>query len=150
MAAGECRFDLGLRRKQQIERQIKLVLVNRAKIEHCAQRMRRRRRAELAGSGELGGGRDDTGDDHRQGELGQAGGSVRQQAVEAELARHAEHRGDMPVRQGALDLEALRRGGRRLILEHPAQGLDFGFGPARQIGQSAGLDLAPDPVALTQ
>ena len=135
MASGEGGLDVGLRRPQQIECEIEFVLVDLAELEHGSQRMRRRRRAELARGGQLGGRLDHAGDDHRQCQLGQPAWPARQQAVKTELARHAEHRGDMTVWQRALDLKAIRGSRHRLLFQNPGQRLDLGLGPARQVGQ---------------
>ena len=55
MTPGEGALDLGLRRQQEIEREVEFVLVDLAEFEDGSQRMRRRRRAELARGGQFGG-----------------------------------------------------------------------------------------------
>ena len=64
----------------------------------------------------------------------------------------AQHRGDMPVRQAAGDLECPLQRPRpgRLALQHPGQGVDLGLGPGRQVGQGPVLNLAVFPVAFAQ
>ncbi|HYP35277.1 MAG TPA: hypothetical protein VEQ62_02940, partial [Stellaceae bacterium] len=61
-------------------------------------------------------------------------GPARQQAVEAELARYAEYCGDMTMRPGALDLQAIPAfagtgSGHGLVFEHAGERFDPGFGP---------------------
>ena len=109
MAPGQRRLDLRLRPAQQIEGPVELVLVDRPEAQHRAQRMRRRRLAELARRRQLGRRLDHPRHDQRQRQLGQPLGPARQQPVEAELAGHAEHRRDMAVRQGPLDRQPVRR-----------------------------------------
>ncbi|MDA8051639.1 MAG: hypothetical protein M0002_16840, partial [Rhodospirillales bacterium] len=60
-------------------------------------------RVELARGGQLGGCVDDPGDDHGEHQRDQAGGcsAGHQEAIEADLACGAEHRGDLAVRQTA-------------------------------------------------
>jgi hypothetical protein len=107
--------------------------------------------AELAGGGELGGRLDDACDDHGERQPGQPHRPAWQQPVEAELARHAEHGGDMTVRQGALDADLVGGGGEAgVAFQHPAQRLDLGVRPVGQVGEGAGLDLVAVTVALAQ
>jgi hypothetical protein len=150
MAPGERRLDLGLRPAQQIQGPVELVLVDRAQTEHGAQRMRRGRLAELARGRELGRRLQHPGDDQRQRQLGQPLGPARQEPCEAELPGHAEHGRDMAVRQRPLDRQPVRRRHHGLALEHPAQRLDLGLGPAREVGQGAGPDLIAVAIALAQ
>src|SRR6266704_2910792 len=72
--------------------------------------------------------------------------------AQAQLAGRAEDGGDVAVRQAAGDLErpVQARGGRRLPLEHPGQGLDLGLGPGGQVGQGPVLDLPGLAVAFPQ
>ena len=74
------------------------------------------------------------------------------QLFEAQLAGRAQDGGDVAVRQAAGDLErpVQVRGGRRLALQHPGQGVDLGLGPGRQVGQGPVLDLAGLAVAFPQ
>jgi len=150
MAPGELRLDLGLRPAQQIEGPVELVLIDRPQTEDGAQRMRRARLAELARGRELGRRLEHTGHHQRQRQRRQPLGPARHQAVETELPGEAEHRGDMTVRQGPLDCQLAARRHHGFALEHPAQRLDLGLGPAREIGQRAGPDLATGAVALAQ
>ena len=149
MTPGEGALDLGLRRQQEIEREIEFVLVDLAELEDGSQRMRRRRhRAELARGDQFGGRLDHAGNDHRQCQLREPAWPARQQVVKTELARHAEHRGDMTVWQRALDLKAIRGSRHGLVFQNPGQRLDLGLGPARQVGQRTGLDPVADAIAL--
>jgi len=150
MAPGELRLDLGLRPAQQIEGPVELVLIDRPQTEDGAQRMRRARLAELARGRELGRRLEHTGHHQRQRQRRQPLGPARHQAVETELPGEAEHRGDMTVRQGPLDCQLAARRHHGFALEHPAQRLDLGLGPAREIGERAGPDLATGAVALAQ
>ena len=143
MAPRERRLDLRLRRAQQIEGSIELVLIDRTQPEHGAERMHSTRLAQLARGRELGRRLEHPGDDQRQRQSGLALRALRQQAREAELAGHPEHHGDMAVRQRAQDLEALHRRREPLALEHPPQRLDLGVRPLREVGKGARGTLPP-------
>jgi hypothetical protein len=58
---------------------------------------------------------------------------------------------DMAVGKGALDLEPLGRSGlHRLVSEDPAQGVNLGLWPFREVGQGPALHLALLAIALAQ
>jgi hypothetical protein len=150
MAPRERGLDPRLGGAQKVERAIEFVLVDLAQVEHRPQRVRRGRLTQLARGRELGRRLEHPRHHQRQGQARQPLGSARQEPLEAELAGHAEHRGDMAVRQGAQDLQPRRRRVQRLALEHPAQRLDLGLRPAREIGERARLDLGAGAIALAQ
>ena len=150
MALGERRLDPRLGRAEQIERFVKLILVDGAEIEQFAQRMRRRRLAELARSGQLGGRLDHPRHDQGQSQPGQPPRLVRGKLMQPELARHAEHRGHVAVRQRALDPQLLGWRDQLLALQNPAQRIDPVSRPMRQVGQRARLDLVARAIALAQ
>jgi hypothetical protein len=135
---GECRLDLRLCLSQQVERGVKLVLVDVAEAEHGAERVGGGGFAELPGRREFGGGLDHPRDDHGERQPGQPHRLAGQQPVEAELARHPEHGGNVAMRQGALDADLLGRCGEAgLTFQYPAQGFDLVVRPVGQIGQRA-------------
>jgi hypothetical protein len=76
---------------------------------------------------------------------------ARQQPVEAEFACHAEHGGDVAVRQRAFDLERRGLGGQMgLALEDAAQRVQLVGWPMGEIGDGSALDLVTISVALAQ
>ena len=75
-----------------------------------------------------------------------------QQVRQLEFARHAEHRGDIAVRQRAQHAELGSRRGRhrRAAPEQRPDALDQLGRPMRQVGKGALLDLAIGAVTLAQ
>ena len=131
---------------------VEFLLADRPQFQQRAKRGGRGRGVELPRGGQLGGGIDDAGEDHRQDQRGQAGGRLTggQQAIEADLASDAQHRGDVSVRQAAQHRQPLGGAAQHLVAQHPAQPLDLGERPVRQIGQGSALDLAVLSVAFPQ
>ena len=151
MAAGQGLLDAGLGGLQPVHRLVEFVGIDFAQPQQRPQRVGGGGVAELARGGKLGGGLDDAGDDQGENELGPALRPSGQDLVKAYPAQRAERGGHMPARERALDLERLPgRRPHRLVGEHPAQGVDLGFGPLGQVGKGAGLDLALLAVALAQ
>jgi hypothetical protein len=74
----------------------------------------------------------------------------RQEAVEVKLFRHAEHGGDMTVRQRALDAQIVDGQRHRFVLQDTAEGLDLGVRPIGEIGDGARPDLAAIAIAFAQ
>ena len=161
MPSSRCRLasaplDPRLLPPEPVQRPIDLALRHAAELEHRAQAGRRRVGGQGAHGGELGAGRDDPVDDHRQSEVTRArrgsAATPEQQARQVELARQAEHEGDMAVGQRAQHGQLAHRcrlhGG--AALEQRAQAFDQFGRPAGQIGQGALLGAASLAVALAQ
>jgi hypothetical protein len=148
---GQRVLDARLAGQQPVHRGVQVVLVAGFQAEQRAQRAGRGLGAQPAGGGELGGSVDDRRGDHRGDQVPLPGGDRADQLLHSQRAKGAEHRGHVPVRQAAADLErAAQAGGRRLALQHRRQRLHLGLGPGRQVGQGAVLDLAAFSVAFPQ
>jgi hypothetical protein len=144
-------LDLLLPGGEPVHRSIQAVLITAAQAQHLAQRAGRGRRLQPAGDGQLGVRRDHLRHRHRGHQIPLPGWHRVDQLLQPQRPRGAQHRGDVPVRQAAGDLECpLQRRGRRLAFQYPRQGIDFRPGPGRQVGQGAVLDLARFPVAFAQ
>ena len=145
-------LDLVLPGGQPVHRGVQVILITAAQAQDLAQRAGGGLLAQPAGDAQLGVRRDHLRDRHRGHQVPLPRRLGVDQLLQAQLARRAEHGGDVPVRQAAGDLERpLRRRGRRgLAFEHPRQGVDLGLGPGRQVGQGAVLDLARLAVAFAQ
>src|SRR5512143_1845054 len=143
-------LDRRLRRAQQIEGTVQLVLVHLAQPQHRAQRVRSRRLAQLAGGGQLRRRLDHAGRDQRQRQRGQPLRPPRQQPVETDPPPRAEHRDDRTVRQRPLDRQAVAGDHKRLAAQHPPQRLDLRLRPIRQIGECPGLHFAVLAETLAQ
>ena len=78
-----------------------------------------------AGGGQLGSGIEDSGDDHGHGERPLAGGTRREQLLDAEPAGGSEDGGHVTVGPGAFDGESVAEGGERdAALEEDAESVD--------------------------
>jgi hypothetical protein len=66
------------------------------------------------------------------------------------LASDAQHRGDVSVRQAAQHRQSVSGAAQHLVAQHPAQPLDLGERPVREVGQGPALDLAVLSVAFPQ
>jgi hypothetical protein len=156
MPPGQRPLDPLLLPPKPVQGPVDLALRHPAELEHRAQAGRRRLRGQGAHRGEFGAGRDDPVDDQRQGEVTQAhrglAATPEQQARQVELARQAEHGGDMPVRQRAQQdqLAGAPRRHRAAALEQPAQAFDQFGRPAREIRQGPLPGAASLAVALAQ
>jgi hypothetical protein len=128
---GQRVLDLLLPGGQVVHRRVQVILIAAADAEDLAERAGRGLVPEPAGDGELGVRRDHLRDRHRGHQVPVPGRGRVDQLVQAQLAGRAQHGGDVAVRQAAGDLERAVQagGGRRLALEHPGQGVDFGVGP---------------------
>ena len=56
--------------------------------------------------------------------------------------------GDMAMREAADNLQGVVRGYQRIAAEHPSQGIELGWRPMGEIGQSPGFDLPVLSVAF--
>jgi hypothetical protein len=145
-------LDLLLPGGEPVHRAVQVILVTARHPQHLAQRAGRGLGLQPAGDGQLGVRRDDLRHRHRGHQVPLPRRRRIEQLLQGQRPRGAQHRGDMPVRQAAGDLErALHGGGRReLAFQHPGQGLDLGLGPRLQVGQGAVLHLACLAVAFAQ
>jgi len=76
--------------------------------------------------------------------------AARQHPLEPEPAPGAQRRRHVPVRQAAQHPQRPIGQRRGLVAQHPAQGLDLGRRPLRQVGQRALADLVAVAEALAQ
>ena len=145
-------LDLVLPAVQVVHRRVQVILVTRPQVQDLAQRAGCRLVPEPAGDGQLGVRRDHLRDRHCGHQVPVPGRHRVDQLLQAQLARRAQHGGDVAVRQAAGDLERRLEGGggRRLALQHPGQRVDLGLGPGRQVGQGPVLDPACLAVAFPQ
>src|SRR5512144_290020 len=150
MTPGQRLLDRRLRRAENIEGTVEIVLVYFTQAQNRAPRMRSRRLAQLPRRRQLRRRLDHARDDQCQDQLGKPLGPPRQQAVETDRAHRAEHRRHMTVRQRALDREAVAGNDKRLAAQHPPQRLDLRLRPIRQIGEPPGLYFATLAPALPQ
>jgi hypothetical protein len=148
---GQRRLDRRLAYGQPVEGSVELVLVDHPQTELLAQAGAGGIGRQRAGGGELGAGIDNTVDDESQDEITAAVACGAEQAIKANLARRAERRSDMPMRQRTDNDDAL------LVLGDDGaafeQHLETGNPLARPVGQveqGALFDLAALAVALAQ
>ena len=102
MLASERLLDRLLALAQPVERDIKLVLVDRSQSERLAEAEGRGERVEHAGGGEFGSRCDQPRHNHRNDEVAAAVASRPKQTIETDVAQRAEHGRHMPVRQRAM------------------------------------------------
>ena len=108
-------------------------------------------RRQRTGGGELGAGIEDAADQQGQDEVAAAIAVRAEDPIEADLARCAERRGDMTMRQRADDGEGiLLRGDDGAAFEHAAQAVDVRGRPVGEVAEGALPDLAVLAVALAQ
>ena len=151
MALGQDGFDGGLAHQQPVERGVEFVVVDVAETERFAEAGGRRGGRQRPGGGEFGDGVEDAADQHGEDEVAAAIAVGAEDAVEADLARDAEGRGDVAVRQLAGDGESVALGGDDgAALEHAAQAFDVGGGPVGEVAQGALTDLAVLAIGLAQ
>jgi hypothetical protein len=79
---------------------------------------------------EFGGGFEDAGDDHGDGQIALGATDAREDGFQKETAKGAESGSDVAVRSRTLNLESVGGGDEGLAFEHPAEGLDLGSGPS--------------------
>jgi hypothetical protein len=151
MLAGERLLDRRLALAEPIDGSIEFILIDRSKPENVAEAGCRGGRIEHAGGGELGGRRNQAGHDHGDDEIAGAVTGGTENAIKADVAQRAEHRGDMAVWQGAAHDDALLVGRcSGAALEQRAQSLDELAWPIREVRNGALLDPRAVPIALAQ
>src|SRR4051794_7302805 len=151
MAPGQCSLDGALACQQPVECGVEFVVVNLAETERFAQAGGRRGRRQRPGGGEFGDGIEDAPDQHGEDEVAAAVAVGAEDAVKADLARHAEGGGDMAVWQAAGDGDGVLLGwDDGAAFEHAAQAFDVSGGPAGEVAQRAFANLAALAIALAQ
>lgn len=105
MTLGERPLDRRLAPEQPVHRGEQLDLLDLAEPELVGQR----RFGEAARRRQLGPRPDQPLDDHRDDEVARATALATDQPLKVQLAQHAEHRGDMAVRQTSARSQAPRR-----------------------------------------
>jgi hypothetical protein len=156
MPPGQRSLDPLLLLPEPVQRTVDLALLDTAELERHAQARARRLGREGAHRGQLGARGDDPVDDHRQRQSAPTRGGLaatpEQQTRQVELACHAQHGGNVAVRQraqqGQLAHRRLRHGS-AAPQEH-AQALDQLGRPVGEVGQGALLGSAGLAVALAQ
>ena len=116
---------------EPVHRGIQVILIAAAQAQDLAQGTGGGLLPQAAGDAQLGIRRDHLRDHHRGHQVPLPRRHGVDQLLQPQRPRRAEHRGDVPVRQAAGDLERARCGsGRRgLALEHRRQGINLGLGP---------------------
>ena len=151
MAPGQRRLDRRLADRQPVESAVELLLVDGTEAELGPEAGAGGLRRERARRRELRAGIEDPADGEREDEIPAAVALRSNEPIEADLARRAERRGDMTVRQGTDDADRLlvSRDDRAAL----QQRLEAGDPLARPVGQvqeRALLDLPALAVALAQ
>src|SRR6202022_2353655 len=151
MAFGEGRLDCRLADRQPVECAIEFVLVDHPETELLAKAGGRRIRRARPGGGKLGPGIEDAADHQGQDEVAAAVAVRAEQPIEADLARCAEGRVDMTMRQRADDGNGiLVLGNNGAAFEQCLEAGDPLVRPVGEIQERALLDLASLAVALAQ
>ena len=145
MAPRQGALDALLLAAQPVQGSVDLAFLDGAEVEHAAQAGTRRLGRQRAQRRQLGARRDQPAGDHCQRQIALARGGAAEQARQVELAHHADHRGDVAVRQGALDFEHLLGPGDHAAAgeQHP-QSIDHRRRQCAEIGDGA----LTDPLAL--
>src|SRR5438477_3216225 len=151
MAFGKRRLDRRLADRQPVQCAIELVLVDHPESELLAEAGGRRVRRQRPGGGKLGPGIEDAADHQGQNEVAAAVAVWAEQPIEADLARRAEGRVDMTMRQRADDGNGiLVLGNDGAAFEQCLEAGDPLLRPVGEVQQRALLDLASLAVALAQ
>ena len=158
MAFGKHRLDRWLAHQKPVECAVEFVLIDHPETQLFAKGRGRCLGRKRAGGGELGAGTEDAIDDEGEDEVAAAvarglshSGIGANQLVKADLARGAEHGGDMTVRQRPPDgYGVLVRGNDSAALEQHLEAGDPLGRPVRQVQQGAFLDPAGLTIALAQ
>ena len=151
MAFGEGRLDRRLADRQPVECAIELVLIDHPESELLAEAGGRSVRRQRAGGGKLGAGIEDAADHQGQDEVAAAVAVWAEQPIEADLARCAEDRVDMTMRQRADDGDGiLVLGNDGAAFEQCLEAGDPLVRPVGEVQQRALLDLARLAIALAQ
>ena len=145
VAPRQAALDALLLAAQPVQGSVDLAFLDGPEVEHAAQAGTRRLGRQRAQHRQLGAGRDQPAGDHCQRQIALARGDAAEQARQVELAHHADHRGDVAVRQGALDFEHLLGPGNHAAAgEQHAQSIDHRRRQCAEIGDGA----LTDPLAL--
>ena len=146
MPARERFFDPLLAGEQPVHRAEQLGLVDLAEVELVGERAMR----EAPGQRQLGARRDQQLADHRDDQVALAAALPADQSLQIEPAQRAQHRGDVPVRQRAFDLEVLIEVDQHPSGEHRPDRLDDGQRQVREVAQVLVADLAALAVGAPQ
>src|ERR1700726_3028073 len=151
MSFGEGRLDRRLAYRQPVEGPIELVLIDQPETELLAKAGSRGVRRQRPGGGKLGPGIEDATDHQGQDEVAAAVAVRAEQPIEADLARGAEGRVDMTMRQRADDGNGiLVLGNNGAAFEQCLEAGDPLVRPVGEVQERALLDLARLAVALAQ
>ena len=135
MAPRQRLLDAPLLSHQPVESFVELLLVDRPELDHLAQRAGRRLVIEPARRRQLRGGINEPRHDHGDAQCHLAArlpAALRQDAIEPELAQHAQCCRRMAVRQAAHQPQRLLiRRHHSLVAQHPAQCFDLRRRPIR-------------------
>ncbi len=141
VAIGEAFLDPLLPFSQPVQHIEHFIAVYGIELEQSAQRAVGGLRRQRSGSGELGGWREDAGDDGRQCQVALTRGGSMQNTRQSDLRSQTEHSRDMSVRQRALDGECLVEGAYDdAAFQKHADGIDDecrGFG---EVGEGFAFD----------
>ena len=140
VALGEALLDGGLPLDEPVHRGVQLLRVDRAEVEHLAERGDGGFGRQGAGGGELRLGVDDAGDEQGEDELAVAAGAAGEQGRESELADGGEHGGDVAVGEAAEAGEGVIGMNELLAAEDASEGVDGGVGELGQVGEGSLLD----------
>src|ERR1700726_3634626 len=143
MSFGEGRLDRRLAYRQPVECPIELVLIDQPETELLAKAGSRGVRRQRPGGGKLGPGIEDAADHQGQDEVAAAVAVRAEQPIEADLARCAEGRVDMTMRQRADDGNGLLvPGNNGAAFEQCLEAGDPLVRPVGEVQERALLDLA--------
>ena len=141
MAFGKRRLDGGLADRQPVECAIEFVLIDQPESELLAKAGSRGVRRQRPGGSKLGPGIEDAADHQGQDEVAAAVAVRAEQPIEADLARCAEGRVDMPMRQRADDGDGiLVLGNNGAAFEQCLEAGDTLARPVGEVQQRALLD----------
>ena len=141
MLGSQLRFDVGLEVNEPVHGLVQVVFVGAGQMEEFSQTAGGGIEAESAGGCEFGGGLDDPCHDHGANQIALPGGSRREDTIQAERAKSAQHGGDMAVGQRASDPERGGGIGKGLAFEDASERVDLRLRPIREIGEGALANL---------
>ena len=151
MPCGQGVFDGLLAGQRPVHRRIQVILVAAATPSSWPSELVAVSVRSPRANASLEPGRDHLRHQHRAHQIALARRRRVDQLLDAQRPRGAQHRGHMPVRQAAGDLERLAQIPlRRQPFERARQRIDLVLGPVRQVGQGAVFHLAALAVALPQ
>ena len=140
MSLGQASLNGLLAFQEPVHGRIQMVLVGLSKLQGLRQRVPCGVLGQGSGRGQLRHRPQDSGRNQRHHPLALRAGSGRKDALQAQLAHGAEHRGDMTVGLGADDVEGVLGADQGVALEQSAQGFDFGTGPVGEVGEGTFAD----------